>query len=46
MFKWLIVLMLLLFSCDTDSNPVNSEYRMSEEPTTNEFGDDDWATPS
>ena len=35
MFRWLIVLMLLLFSCDTDSNPVTSDemFRMSEQPT-------------
>ena len=26
MVRWIIVLMLLLFSCDSDSNPVVSEY--------------------
>ena len=30
MYRWLIVLILLLFSCDNDSNPVNSEYRMGD----------------
>ena len=30
MVRWLIVLMLLIFSCDNDSNPVTNEYRMSD----------------
>ena len=30
MYKWLIVLMLLLFSCSDDSNPVTNEYRIGD----------------
>ena len=30
MVRWLIVLMLLLFSCDNDSNPVTNEYRIGD----------------
>jgi len=30
MYRWLIVLMLLLFSCDNDSNPITSEYRIGD----------------
>ena len=30
MYRWLIVLMLLLFSCDNDSNPVTNEYRIGD----------------
>ena len=30
MYRWLIVLMLLLFSCSDDSNPVTNEYRIGD----------------
>ena len=30
MYRWLIVLMLLLFSCSDDSNPVTTEYRIGD----------------
>ena len=33
MVRWLIVLMLLIFSCDNDSNPVTNDYRMSDNTT-------------
>ena len=33
MVRWLIVLMLLIFSCDNDSNPVTNEYRMGDNTT-------------
>ena len=33
MYKWLIVLMLLLFSCSEDSNPASPEIRLSDNTT-------------
>ena len=30
MYRWLIVLMLFLFSCSDDSNPVTNEYRVGD----------------
>ena len=35
MFRFLLLIILFLFSCDTDSNPIANEYRMSEQPTIN-----------
>ena len=33
MYRWLIVLMLLLFSCSEDSNPTSPEIRLSDNTT-------------
>ena len=30
MYRWLIVLILLLFSCSDDSNPITNEYRTGD----------------